>query len=100
MILFNITIIIEEAINQEWLDWMNENFIPKALETKFIVSHRLLKVIGSPNEGITYCLQFIIDNIGYYQEFQENLLPELMKMLSAKFENRFVSFSTLMEFVD
>ena len=87
-------------MNQEWLDWMNDSFIPQALQSDMITSGRLLKVLDSPNEGITYCLQFVIDNIGQYEQLQEKNLPDLMRSLNAKFENRFVSFSTLMEFVD
>lgn len=100
MILYNVTVIIENSINDEWVQWVNETFIPKAMGTSLIASNRLLKVIGSPNEGTTYCLQFIIDDMGSYQQFQEKHSPELMEAHSLKFNNKFVSFSTLMEFIN
>jgi len=100
MVLFNITIIIDDSINKDWLSWMNERFIPEAMSTGLIVSERLLKVLDSPNEGITYCLQFVIDEIDSYRTFHQNQYTQLMQEHAAKFNNRFVTFSTLMEFLD
>jgi hypothetical protein len=100
MILFNITIIIEDSIDKQWLNWMNSEFIPSAMESNLIASNRLLKVLDSPNEGITYCLQFVIDNIDSYNQFKTSHLPLIMDNHAAQFSNRFVSFSTLMEFIN
>ena len=100
MILFNITIIIEDSIDKQWLNWMNSEFIPSAMESSLIASNRLLKVLDSPNEGITYCLQFVIDNIDSYNQFKASHLPLIMDNHAAQFSNRFVSFSTLMEFIN
>lgn len=100
MVLYNVTVIIEETINAEWLNWMNTQFIPEAMASNLIVSKRLLKVVDSPNEGITYCLQFIIDDMSAFQNFQQDHFPQLMAKHSSRFNNRFVSFNTLMEFID
>ncbi len=100
MILFNITIIIEDSIDKQWLNWMNNEFIPSAMESNLVASNRLLKVLDSPNEGITYCLQFVIDNIDSYNQFKASHLPLIMDSHAEQFSNRFVSFSTLMEFIN
>ncbi|WP_207422065.1 DUF4286 family protein [Desertivirga brevis] len=100
MVLFNITIIIDDSINDEWLRWINEEFIPEAMSSNLIASKRLLKVLDSPNEGITYCLQFVLDTIASYQSFQQNQFASLMNKHSINFNNKFVSFNTLMEFID
>lgn len=100
MVLFNVTVIIDDSINDEWLAWMNDLFVPAAMATGYVVSERLLRVLDSPNEGITYCLQFVIDDIGSYKTFQEGKFTQLMLDHGAKFQNKFVSFSTLMEFID
>ena len=99
MILYNITVIIDEGIETEWLKWINETFIPEALSSNLLVSSRVLKVLDSPNEGITYCLQFISDSIENYNEFKDIHAPALLNSHALKFENQFVFFSTIMEFV-
>lgn len=100
MLLYNVTIIIETAAANEWLQWMQEVHIPEVMATGKFVSNRLLKVLDSPNEGVTYCAQYVAENVENYQDYQANYAPELQAKGLAKFENRFVAFRTLMEFVD
>ncbi len=100
MILYNITIIIEDSMQEEWLGWMNKNFVDRVMDTELFASSRLLKVLDSPNEGITYCIQFIADNISLYHQFKQDHEPVILEDLSSRFANRFVSFSTLMELID
>ena len=79
MIIFNDTVIVEEAIHEKWLKWTRENYIPAVMETGFFNSYKILNVIDSPNEGITYWLQ---------------------DMHNREFENQFIIFNTLMKTVD
>lgn len=99
MLLYNVTLILEDAVAEEWLSWMNEIHIPEVMTTGMFVSHRLLKVIDSPNEGITYCAQYVVDNLENYNEYQEKYAPALQENLNEKFKNRFVAYRSLMEFV-
>lgn len=99
MLLYNVTVIIEDAAAEEWLQWMQEIHIPEVMETGKFVSHRLLKVLDSPNEGVTYCTQYIAESLADYEDYEQNYAPTLRAAVQQKFENRLVSFRTLMEFV-
>ncbi len=99
MLLYNVTLIIEDSAAEEWLQWMQEVHIPEVMATDKFVSNRLLKVLDSPNEGVTYCVQYIAENEANYQDYQLNFAPALQAELQEKFENRLVAFRTLMEFV-
>ena len=88
MILYNITIIIEESIQDRWLEWMNTEYIPGINATNLFASNRMLKVLDSPNEGVTYCLQFIADDFGKYKDYQENFAPQFENKQHQKFENK------------
>ena len=99
MLLYNVTLIIEDVAVEEWLKWMQETHIPAVLETGKFVSHRLLKVLDSPNEGVTYCVQYVVENLADYEDYQLNFASSLQADLQQKFENRFVAFRTLMEYI-
>jgi len=99
MFLYNVTLILEDAVAAEWLKWMHEIHIKAVMATGLFVSHRLLKVVDSPNEGITYCEQYVVENLNDYNNYQENYAPALQAELNDKFANRFVAYRTLMEFV-
>lgn len=100
MFLYNVTLILEESIVGEWMEWMNTNHIPAILNTDMFVSHRLLKVMDSPNEGVTYCIQFVVENQKNYQHYKANFEPSFDAEMNQKFPNKLVSFATLMEFVE
>ncbi|RZL39274.1 MAG: DUF4286 family protein [Pedobacter sp.] len=99
MLLYNVTVIIEESSANEWLQWMNETHIPAVMGTDKFVSHRLLKVLDSPNEGITFCVQYVAETQAEYDDYKTNFAPALQAELQSKFENKFVVFRTLMEFL-
>lgn len=99
MLLYNVTFIMEEAAADEWLQWMKETHIPEVMATDKFVSNRMLKVLDSPNEGVTYCIQYGAENLTAYNDYQQNFASKLQADLQSKFENRLVTFRTLMEFV-
>ena len=99
MLLYNVTIIIEDSAVEEWLQFMNESHIPEVMATGKFVSNRLLKILDSPNEGVTFCSQYVVENLIDYEDYQQNFAPELQADLQQKFENKFVAFRSLMEFI-
>ncbi|RYG07973.1 MAG: DUF4286 family protein, partial [Chitinophagaceae bacterium] len=77
MLLYNVTLIIEDSAVEEWLNWMQEKHIPDVLATGKFVSNRLLKVLDSPNEGVTYCAQYVAESLADYEDYQLNFAPAL-----------------------
>lgn len=99
MLLYNVTSIIEDAAADRWLQWMQDVHIPGVMATGMFVSYRLLKVLDSPNEGVTYCTQYIAEDMASYSAYQEKFAPALQAEAAEHFVNQAVSFRTLMEYV-
>jgi uncharacterized protein YqcC (DUF446 family) len=99
MFLYNVTLILEDAAAEEWLQWMQDVHIPEVMATGLFVSNRLLKVVDSPNEGVTYCAQYVVETLDNYNKYQEIFAPALQAELNERFKNRFVAYRSLMEFV-
>ena len=99
MLLYNVTLIIEEASAPAWLQWMQEEHIPEVMATGLFVSNRLLKVIDSPNEGVTYCAQYVVQSIEDYDAYQLTHANALAAELNSRFKDKFVSFTTVMEYI-
>jgi hypothetical protein len=100
MIIFNDTVIIEEATHQKWLKWMQDVHIPAVMATGHFKSYQILNVIDSPNEGVTYCVQYRADSIEDFNQFYGKHLHRLQAIHNQEFENQFVIFNTLMKTVD
>jgi hypothetical protein len=99
MFLYNVTLILDDAAAEEWLQWMQNVHIPEVMATGMFISNRLLKVVDSPNEGVTYCAQYVAETLDHYNKYQEVFAPALQEDLNEKFKNRFVAYRSLMEFV-
>jgi hypothetical protein len=99
MLLYNVTLIVEEASAEAWLQWMQEVHIPKVMDTGMFVSNRLLKVIDSPNEGVTYCSQYVAQSMEDYETYQAQFAPAIQEELGILFKDKFVAFRTLMEYI-
>jgi hypothetical protein len=100
MIIFNDTVIVEEAAHIKWLNWVQEVHIPAVMATGYFKSFQILNVIDSPNEGVTYCIQYYADNIEDFNHFYNKHLHQLQAIHNHEFENQFVIFNTLMKTVD
>ena len=100
MLLYNVTLIIEDASAEAWLQWMKEEHIPQVMATGMFVSNRLLKVVDSPNEGVTFCAQYIAQSLEDYETYQLVYAPVLQEEINIRFRDKYVTFMTLMEYID
>lgn len=97
MIIYNETFVIDDTIEQEWLQWIQKEHIPAVLATGYFNSHQILAVLDSPNEGATYCIQYITDDIDKYYQFSQTHVHRLHTLHNQQFENRYVLFNSLMQ---
>lgn len=100
MFIYNITFLVDESIAPEWLDQIKTNYIAMVLETGFFQSHQLLQVTDSPNEGLTYCLQFRTEEISSLQSYQNLYAPQIESEHQQLFVNQVVTFSSIMKLID
>ena len=99
MILYNVTVIMDEEIHDEWLSWMKNQHIADVMATSCFVSYRMLRVVDSPNDGVTYCMQYIAEDRQKYEDYKSNYASGLQASFPAKFADKYVIYRSLMEFV-
>lgn len=100
MTIYNITVLIKESIEQEWLRYVQAEFIPAIMETGFFQSFQLLQVTDSPNEGLTYCVQFRTNEIYLLQSYQSLYAPQIESKQQLAFPNQLVTFSSTMKLIN
>jgi hypothetical protein len=100
MIVYNDTFILDEAIEQEWLQWLKEEHIPAVMATGHFSSFRILNIIDSPNEGVTYCIQYNSDNIEEFNKYYNKHLFKFQDAHHERWPEKFVMFNTLMKTIE
>lgn len=98
MLLLNITILSEGDIHEELRSWILEDFIPLVAKDNILKSQSLLKVLNSPNEGVTYSLQFIAENEDIINKFRSSHLNIFHAKTLSDFANKVYLVESLMEF--
>jgi hypothetical protein len=101
MIIYNVTVNIEEAVHQEWLAWMKETHIPDVMRTGKFISSRILRIVGDEDSGgKTYSVQYTCNSMNDFREYERDHAQTLRAVHTAKFKDQFVAFRTLLESVD
>jgi len=100
MIIYNVTINIDESIHNEWLTWIKEH-IPKVLATGKFIEAKLTKVLVEEENGATtYAVQYRAksreDLEAYYKEDAEKLKQDG----SSRFADKMLAFRTELEIID
>ena len=100
MIIYNVTINVDESIHDEWLIWIKEH-IPKVLATGKFIEAKLTKIlIEEDMGGTTYSVQFRAKSRealdAYYKEDAKKLRTEGLK----KFADKMLAFRTELEIID
>lgn len=98
MILYNVTINIETAAEQDWLHWMKDEHMPEVMATGLPVSNKLMRLLTEvENGGATYTAQYFFTAMEDYLTYQKFYAPALQRKLNDRYANQFVSFRTLLE---
>jgi len=102
MIIYNITINVEESAHENWLNYMKDEHIPDVMKTGCFVDYTFSKIITrqADETGITYSIQFKCKSMDDYDNYQAKYAPELRKDIDEKFEGKFYAFRTLLEVVE
>ena len=100
MIIYNVTISIDEQVHDEWLRWMTEEHIPEVMATGSFLEHRMCRVLAEEEGGRTYAVQYACQDMAAYEHYRSHLAPALQAKTQERFNGRFHAFRTLLEVVD
>ena len=98
MIVYNVTINIDNEFAGDFIDWMQNTHIPDVIATGQFLSYKILKLISEEdNGGTTFAIQYFLDamdNLEHYQTFHSKRLQADLK---SRYEGKYVAFRTVLE---
>ena len=99
MIIYNVTVNIEDEVHQDWLTWMKEIHIPDVMKTGYFLENRFCKVLVEEESGTTYSIQYTCSSMADLEEYYNTHAPRLQKDHQDKYAGKFVAFRTLLEII-
>lgn len=97
MLIYNVTVQVEQEIAGEWLSWMQRVHIPEVLATGYFRAHRLLRLVDDRNDVQTFAVQYECESPEHLAAYQSRSAPALQAAHTERYKGRFVAFRTLLE---
>ena len=99
MILYNVTVNIDNDVHDEWLDWMKTVHIPEVLNTGFFIENKICRILAEEDGGSSYAIQYLCKSTEAFEEYQNNHAPALQQKHIEKYAGKFGAFRTILEIV-
>ena len=97
MILYNVTVKINNEVHDDWLRWMQEEHIPDMMATGLFTENKLCRIFQDDPDGVTYAIQYLCKDMAAFEDYRDNYAQKLQKEHAQRFDNQYVAFRTLME---
>jgi pyrroloquinoline quinone (PQQ) biosynthesis protein C len=100
MIIYNVTVNIDNSVHEEWLEWMKSKHIPDVVGTGCFTEGNIFRILVNEESGISYSVQYSaasMDDVNrYLKEHAEALRNDALRL----YKDKFVAFRTLLERID
>lgn len=101
MIIYNVTTNIDDAVHDEWLNWMKTHHIPAMLSTgKFLHAKMCRVIIDEEMGGMTYSVQYASKNRATLERYYNEDAEQMRSEVEALFRNRYAAFRTELLLID
>ncbi len=98
MFIYNISFALDSKIQDDWVSWCKETYLPSLLGQVSFQKHILLKLladgVGQPQ---TYCCQFTFESIVELDKFRKQQRQHLSTELAALFGEECMFFDTILK---
>ena len=99
MILYNVTINIEQSVHDQWLHWMQSKHINDVLASGKFTSARMVKVLIEEEGSTTYSIQYTAENKEKLESYYREDAPRLRQEGLALFADKMLAFRTELQVI-
>ncbi|MFN8247392.1 MAG: DUF4286 family protein [Ferruginibacter sp.] len=101
MIIYNVTIKVDQSIAANWLTWLQTEHIPEVTGTGCFTKANILRLLEvDDTEGPTYAVQYFAESKALYNRYIEKHAPEMRRKSFEKWGDRFIAFRSVMEVIN
>ncbi|MGB0429196.1 MAG: DUF4286 family protein [Bacteroidia bacterium] len=98
MIIYSVTVKIDESVKQDWLDYMQNEHIPDVMKSGCFTNHIFTRVVGTSEEKEnSFNIQYFCNQMKDMHKYQVQFAPKLQKDHAEKFGEKALAFRTLLE---
>ncbi|GAA0874300.1 DUF4286 family protein [Wandonia haliotis] len=99
MILYNVTVSIDEAVHDDWLKWMKEVHIPDVMATGLFLESRIARIHAEEEGGLSYAISYLCESKAVLEQYNTLFAPKLQREHALRYNGQFAAFRTILEVV-
>ncbi len=101
MIIQNTSYMLDATLEDEFVAWITQKYIPLLKETNTFKEYHFCKVmVTSAEGGVTYSLQLLFPNEQVFDRYRTNFEARVQAVFSAKYYPKVLHFSSVMKKVE
>jgi hypothetical protein len=101
MLIYNVTIKVDNSIAARWLAWMKQQHIPDVLNTGCFTQAVVLRLLEvDDTEGPTYAIQYHTESKADYNRYIDKYSEEMRQKVFDKWGSNYIAFRSLMQVID
>ena len=101
MVVYNVTVKIDNAVKDEWLQWMRQVHVPEVMATGCFLSYRINRVVSMDDtDGETYAFQYLCQSMATLHQYHIHHAPALQKAHADRYKDQYVAFRTVLEVIE
>jgi hypothetical protein len=100
MIIYNVTVSVEESIKTDWLNWMKTEHIREVMAAAVFTKAQINRVIAQGDSNNTFAIAYTCPSMKDFHKYQVNFAAELQEKHLARYGDKAVAFRTIMEVIE
>jgi hypothetical protein len=101
MIVYNVTIKVNQTVADEWLHWLQTEHIPEVVATGCFTHATVLRLLEvDDTEGPTHTVQYFAESKALYNQYIQSYAAPLREKSFAKWGDKFIAFRSVMQVVN
>lgn len=97
MMIYRVTVAIDQDIAEDWQNWMQEQHVPDVIRTGFFDSAEMFKVKqDKPQDRLTFVFEYRTSSWERYQQYSEQAAPALQKDHTDRYQGKFAASRELL----
>tara|TARA_B100000900_G_C19935588_1_gene455405 strand:- start:22 stop:330 length:309 start_codon:yes stop_codon:yes gene_type:complete len=99
MIIYNVTVSVEEGITRDWLDWIETQHIPEVMSCGIFIKAQINRVVTEADSNNTFAIAYTCLSMKDLHKYQIDFSTQLQKKHIERFGEKAVAFRTILEVI-
>ena len=100
MIIYNITVSVEESIASDWLNWMTTEHIPEVMACGIFTKAQINRVIAQGDSNNTFTITYNCSEMKDLHQYQIKFSAGFQQKYISRYGDKAVAFRTIMEAIE